>query len=207
MDEQEVESMDEEGTAKPGRKKILLLGGAVIALLLLLGGGWLFYTKLGAIKDSSEAEQAHREATEAEKKLRLSGPLKGVPAGIEGPEPPPVTLAKDGVSVDQLAIFILESGERRVQGRVYNHGSQPLIAARVQIEFLGNAGEVLTARPVNPLVISGGIFGDQSEILPSGSGRSFLVTTDELPANWNGKLSAKIMGAQFGRPVTEEARP
>ncbi|MBF0263139.1 MAG: hypothetical protein HQL97_15020 [Magnetococcales bacterium] len=206
MEEQEVEMVDEEGAAKPGKKKILLLGGAVIILLVLLGGGWLFYTKLGAIKDSTEAEQAHREATESEKKLRLAGPLKGVPAGIEGPEPPSLTLARDGVSVDQLAIFILESGERRVQGRVYNHGNQPLIAARVQIEFLGNAGEVLTARPINPLVVSGGIFGDQSESLSAGAGRNFLVTTDELPANWNGKLSAKVIGAQFGRPLAEENR-
>ncbi|MEO5344926.1 MAG: hypothetical protein H7834_00940 [Magnetococcus sp. YQC-9] len=202
MEEQEVEMIDEEAP-KPGKKKLLLLGGGAIALVLLLGGGWLFYNKLGAIKGSSEAEQAHREATEAEKKFRL--PLK-VPAGIEGPEPPPVTLARDGVSVDQLALFILESGERRVQGRVFNHGKLPLISARVNIEFLGNAGEVLTARPVNPLVVSGGIFGDQSELLAAGAGRNFLITTDDLPANWNGKLSAKVMGAQFGHPVVEEAQ-
>ncbi|MBF0340392.1 MAG: hypothetical protein HQL95_05440 [Magnetococcales bacterium] len=203
----EEEEIPQDEEPKSGKKKILLLGALVIGLVLIVGGGWLVYTKVGAIKGSSEAEQAHREATEAEKRLRLSGPLKGIPDGFEGPEaPPPITISRQGVSVDQLLIIVLESGERRVQGRLFNHGGQQLSTARVNIEFLSASGQVVLIRPVNPLVVSGGIFGDQSEPLPPGTARRFLVATDDTPASWNGKVEAKVMEARFGVALVEEAR-
>ncbi|MBF0189636.1 MAG: hypothetical protein HQL99_00630 [Magnetococcales bacterium] len=206
--------MDEDGIpehdgSRPGKSRRFLLGGLVIALVLLVGGGWLISTKLGLLKGASEAEQVHREATLEEKSARQPGPLQGLPSGIEGPErPPSLSITVQGMSVDQLSVLVLESGERRVQGRVYNQGRQPLTAARVDIQFLSSGGEVMLSRPVNPLVVSGGIFGDQSEPLATGSGRYFLVSTDDIPPGWSGKLDARIREVQFGGQIpVEVAQP
>ncbi|MBF0270555.1 MAG: hypothetical protein HQL98_00575 [Magnetococcales bacterium] len=204
MDEDEIS--EQEGS-KPGKNKRLLLGALVIGAVLIAGGGWLVATKL--LKGMSGAEQAHHEVAPGEKTVRQTGPLTGLPSGIEGPEPPPsLSLSVQGVSVDQLTVLVMESGERRVQGRVYNQGRQPLMAARVDIQFLNANGEVLLSRPINPMVVSGGVFGDQSEPLPAGTGRTFLVSTDDIPTSWSGKLAARVREIQFGgQLLVEVAQP
>ncbi|MBF0614379.1 MAG: hypothetical protein HQL92_04420 [Magnetococcales bacterium] len=199
MDEQEIPAEE----ARPGKNKLILLGALVVGVIVLAGGGWVVYQKFMGTKSAIEAEITPKEA---EKPVRFSGPLVGVPSGIEGEEPPAATLARDGVSVDQLSVVVMESGERNIQARLFNQGRHPLSAARVDMEFLNSKGDVVLVRPVNPLVVTGGLFGDQSEPLATGSARRFMVATDDTPASWSGKLAARIRDLQFGQPWSGEAR-
>ncbi|MEO5330920.1 MAG: methane monooxygenase/ammonia monooxygenase subunit B [Magnetococcus sp. YQC-5] len=160
------------------------------------------------MSSDSEVEKAHREPADHEKKARDKklaagkftdgGSLSEAKEGEADLYSRPVLSGRDEVSVDQLAMVDMDTGEKRIKARLINHGHQKLTAAQVNIEFLNSSGQVVLSRAVNPLVVSGGIFGDQSEALAPGSSRPFYVLADDAPAGWSGKLGAKVMGFWFG---------
>ncbi len=106
------------------------------------------------------------------------------------------------VSVDKLLMVVLPDGTRGVDARLFNQSQKKLIKAQVDIRFLRSSGAVLLTRSVNPLVVSGGLFGDQSEPLKAGESRQFTIMADDVPSGWTGHMDAKVSALGFA-PVSE----
>ncbi|MBF0293653.1 MAG: hypothetical protein HQL96_00570 [Magnetococcales bacterium] len=207
MDEEE--STQEE---KPkSRNKLLLVAAILVGVVLLAGGGWLIGRKMGFLSGGHEAEQVHREPSEVEKRAAEARKIPTVHPFKEPPRPEREERKEDfvqsapmrgpdqaEVSLDQVTVVVAESGERRVRARLFNHGPRKLTGAEVRVQFLNAEGQVILSRSVNPLVVSGGLFGDRSEALPAGSGRQFHVLADDTPVGWTGKVEVKVMGLRFG---------
>ncbi|MBF0178873.1 MAG: hypothetical protein HQM03_02475 [Magnetococcales bacterium] len=206
----EEEESTQEEQPKP-RNKLLLVAAILVGVVLLAGGGWLIGRKMGFLAGGNEAEQVHREPSEVEKRAAEARKIPTVHPFKESPRPEqeerkadPVQIApvrgpdQAEVSLDQVTVVVAENGERRVRGRLFNHGPRKLTGAEVRIQFLDTNGQVIFSRSVNPLVVSGGLFGDLSEALPVGSGRQFYVLADDTPVGWSGRVDAKLMGLRFG---------
>ena len=76
---------------------------------------------------------------------------------------------------------------------VSNKGANPMIEARVDMLFMDGTGQVLARRSVNPLVVSGGLFGDKIRPLQPGESREFEVDTSQLPAGWGSQIHAELV--------------
>ncbi|MBF0156180.1 MAG: hypothetical protein HQL57_03215 [Magnetococcales bacterium] len=47
-------------------------------------------------------------------------------------------------------------------------------------------------RKVNPLVVSGGFFGDRTQPLPAGRSRELSVDVDGAPGGWQGEVAVEL---------------
>lgn len=74
-----------------------------------------------------------------------------------------------------------------------NTGSNYLDDARVDISFLDAEGNVLLRRSINPLVVSGGLFGDKIKPLFPGETRKIMVDASQVPSGWIDKLRAEVV--------------
>ncbi|MBF0455446.1 MAG: hypothetical protein HQL72_11600 [Magnetococcales bacterium] len=101
------------------------------------------------------------------------------------------------VVVDQITVQTGEANEKRVQARVHNLSGRFLADLRVDMLFLDNQGRILLARGVNPLVVSGGLFGDKIRTLKPGSSRLFSLDATDIPTGWTGSVSAQVTGYWF----------
>ncbi len=73
------------------------------------------------------------------------------------------------------------------------------LASWVDVLFLDANDRVLTRRPINPLVVSGGLFGDKSVPLEVGKTRFFRVETDGVPGIWSGRVDVEVIDSEFAR--------
>lgn len=101
------------------------------------------------------------------------------------------------VVVDRLQIATNDSGSQIAQGRVVNHGRQSLSRVIALMNFTQPDGKVVISRRINPLVVSGGIFGDRSQTLQPGDSREFQVDASDLPASWKGLVVVKVQSYHF----------
>ncbi|MBF0108067.1 MAG: hypothetical protein HQL76_02670 [Magnetococcales bacterium] len=99
----------------------------------------------------------------------------------------------DGVVViDRLRVGVDLFGNRVIRGRVANQGHQSLAHVEVTVEFTEPGGTILQSRRVNPLVISGGLFGDRVQTLKPGGSRIFQVDATDLPTSWSGSVATRV---------------
>lgn len=201
---EEAADITPEELAKP-KKKVILLAALILGVVLLGGGGWLVYQKMTAI--TAVPEQVHRKPTAAEIVASAEKKLAEMDKQAALRDPGSLPVAPLGeVSVDQLATVISESGERRITARLSNRAQKKLIFAQVDIRFLSASKQVLLTRAVNPLVVAGGLFGDQVEPLEAGTSRLFTVFADDAPASWAGDVDAVVIDFRFGSGVGEVVR-
>ena len=101
------------------------------------------------------------------------------------------------VVVDRVNVQKGENGEKLIQARVQNQGSRYLADSHVDIIFLDSRNRPVLVRGVNPLVISGGLFGDKIQTLAPGSSRIFMVDATDVPDKWSGSVSAEVGSYHF----------
>lgn len=100
------------------------------------------------------------------------------------------------VVVDDMKIDSKAMGGPNIQAKIHNYGTQPLENARVDILFLNGSGKVLLRRAINPLVISGGLFGDKIKPLYPGEDRAFHAAISH-PPGWMGRLGVEVISYRF----------
>lgn len=105
--------------------------------------------------------------------------------------------AKGVVILDQIRVDVDEHKNRVIQGRIANQGSRSLAHVEAKIDFTDAGGGVLQSRLVNPLVVLGGIFGDQVQTLSPGDKRRFQLDASDLPGSWTGSLTMEVQAYHF----------
>ncbi|HIJ83818.1 MAG: hypothetical protein HW380_1237 [Magnetococcales bacterium] len=101
------------------------------------------------------------------------------------------------VVVDRLRVGVDGFGNKIVRGRIANQGGKSLAQVLMFIDFTGSGGAAVQSRLVNPLVVSGGLFGDRVQSLKPGDSRSFQVDATDLPSSWSGAVVARIQSHHF----------
>lgn len=113
--------------------------------------------------------------------------------------------AAKGLSLDprdQLLILRLrterrEDGSRVVTGLLVNTSTLLLKRLEVRLEGVDARGGVVHDKKVDPLVVSGGVFGDVRRDLQPDRDHSFEIAVDDFPASWQGEVRATILDADF----------
>ncbi|MBF0446814.1 MAG: hypothetical protein HQL67_01290 [Magnetococcales bacterium] len=101
------------------------------------------------------------------------------------------------VLIDQVKVQEGDNRERLLQARIHNLGSQYLSDVTLNIRFLSRTGQSVLERAINPLVISGGLFGDKVQTLSPGTSRLFVIDGTEVPGEWSGEISAQVVHYRF----------
>ncbi|OSM01952.1 hypothetical protein [Magnetofaba australis] len=105
-----------------------------------------------------------------------------------------VTVETNGpVAVGNFRLGGSVLGHRRLQGDLVNWAEQTLESARVELDFLDRNGHILARRQLDPLVIAGGVFGDQVKPLEAGMSRVFGLDARDLPSAWKGAVRARVL--------------
>ena len=76
-------------------------------------------------------------------------------------------------------------------------GERPVIDIRVDILFMDGKDRILSRRAINPLVVSGGLFGDKTKPLFPGETRGFQADATQPPSGWINQLKAEVVYYQF----------
>ena len=103
------------------------------------------------------------------------------------------------VMVDQMQVQNGENSEKLIQARVQNRGGRFLADVRIEVLFFNSRGKPILSRGINPLVISGGLFGDKVQTLAPGSSRIFFVDATDIPPGWSEDVSAKVISYRFAK--------
>lgn len=142
--------------------------------------------------DTRQSAAAAAAAGEREKFIARTGErpapmLIPVPPKVESPplDGPPIVIANLRVTTNRL-------GEREVVGEVNNQSPLELIEAVVTLQFLSKSDKKVMERDINPLVISGGIFGDEAVVLGPGKTHTFVIPASDIPTTWSGKVKAEV---------------
>ncbi|MBF0131095.1 MAG: hypothetical protein HQL75_00705 [Magnetococcales bacterium] len=101
------------------------------------------------------------------------------------------------VVVDRLQVVTDDFGRRLARGRVVNYGRQSLSRVVALLDFTQPDGDVVISRWINPLVISGGLFGDRIQTLQPGDSRMFQVDASDLPTSWKGQVAVLVQSYHF----------
>ncbi|HAT48761.1 MAG: hypothetical protein HQL07_00910 [Nitrospirae bacterium] len=101
------------------------------------------------------------------------------------------------VVVDRLQVVTDDFGGRTARGRIVNYGRQSLSRVTALLDFTQPDGGVVISRKINPLVISGGLFGDRIQTLQPGDSRIFQVDASDLPASWKGQVAVLVQSYHF----------
>ena len=86
-----------------------------------------------------------------------------------------------------------------LMSHIDKEGTQPFVGARVDILFMDDKDNILLRRSVDPLVVSGGLFGDKKKPLSPGESREFIVDATHPPSGWTDKLKAEVIYYQYAR--------
>nr|CRH08145.1 Protein of unknown function [Candidatus Magnetococcus massalia] len=78
-----------------------------------------------------------------------------------------------------------------------NQGEKQLEAVVIQVTFQNKQGRLQLTRQVNPLVVGGGILGDQLRPLKVGQVRTFGFSLADLPITWRGKIRMQVQQPRF----------
>ncbi|MEO5376654.1 MAG: hypothetical protein H7832_02540 [Magnetococcus sp. DMHC-6] len=139
----------------------------------------------------------------------LPTPIKSPPSMVAQKEPDVVQKEPDVVQkepdvvqgplvvVDSVRIERKWDNQRWIEARILNRGGQTLKQAQVNFDFLGRGNEAVYQRKVNPLVVSGGLFGDEVAPLKPMEERIFLVSVDKIPASWEGRIEPRVVVSQI----------
>ncbi|MBF0097117.1 MAG: hypothetical protein HQM04_10875 [Magnetococcales bacterium] len=101
-------------------------------------------------------------------------------------------LLVDRIEVDKT---IPEQPFIRVQ--ISHHGNRVVDGARMDILFLDNKATLLARRAVNPLVVSGGLYGDKVKPIRPEEVREFIVDATQAPLGWLDQVSVELVYYQY----------
>jgi hypothetical protein len=169
-------------------------------IVMLTGHGELLVDKIPNLAPIPYPESAPKKELEAKKGAgdKRGEKLARLPNGEviytvgKPPEKGNEQKISGVVMVDQIQVQKGDNNEKVVQARILNQGSRFLIDVHLEILFLDTRGKPVLARGINPLVISGGLFGDKVQTLAPGSSRVFLVDATDVPTSWGGNVRAKV---------------
>ncbi|MBF0185123.1 MAG: hypothetical protein HQM06_12150 [Magnetococcales bacterium] len=99
--------------------------------------------------------------------------------------------------VDQIEIDKSLPEQPRIQVRISHHGNRVVDNARMDILFLDNKATLLARRAVNPLVVSGGLYGDKVKPMRPDEVRDFYVDATQAPLGWLDQVSVELIYYQF----------
>lgn len=85
----------------------------------------------------------------------------------------------------------------RVQVEIDYFGTRIVEDARLDLLFLDSKEKVLGRRAVNPLVVSGGLYGDKVSPLNPGEKRAFYIDASNTPAGWTSHVAAEMIYYRF----------
>lgn len=85
----------------------------------------------------------------------------------------------------------------RIHATLNNTSTRPVIDIRVDILFMDGKDRILSRRAINPLVVSGGLFGDKTKPLFPGETRGFQADATQPPSGWINQLKAEVVYYQF----------
>lgn len=85
----------------------------------------------------------------------------------------------------------------RVQVEIDHFGTRIVDDARLDLLFLDGHGRVLGRRAVNPLVVSGGLYGDKASPLNPGEKRELYIDASNAPEGWTSHVAAEIIYYRF----------
>ncbi|MBF0194988.1 MAG: hypothetical protein HQL71_10540 [Magnetococcales bacterium] len=101
------------------------------------------------------------------------------------------------VLVDNMKVQKGENNIQIIQARIINQSSKYLAEVHLDILFLNSRGKTMFKRGVNPLVISGGLFGDKIQTLAPGASRTFYVDATEVPRGWSQEVNYTLVNYSF----------
>ena len=84
-----------------------------------------------------------------------------------------------------------------IQARIHNQSSKYLADVNLDILFLNSRGKTMFKRAINPLVVSGGLFGDKIQTLAPGASRIFIVDATEVPQGWSQEVNYTMVNYSF----------
>ena len=84
-----------------------------------------------------------------------------------------------------------------IRALLSNNGTKYLDDARVDILFMDGKDKVLLRRSINPLVVSGGLFGDKTKPLFPGETREITLDASQTPPGWINQLKAEVIYYQL----------
>jgi hypothetical protein len=90
-----------------------------------------------------------------------------------------------------------DNNEQLIQARIHNQSSQYLADVHIDILFLNSRGKTMFKRAINPLVVSGGLFGDKIQTLAPGASRIFIVDATEVPQGWSQEVNYTMVNYSF----------
>ncbi|MBF0445872.1 MAG: hypothetical protein HQL68_09790 [Magnetococcales bacterium] len=90
-----------------------------------------------------------------------------------------------------------DNNEQVIQSRIHNQSSKYLANVNLDILFLNSQGKTMFKRAINPLVVSGGLFGDKIQTLAPGASRIFIVDATEVPQGWSQEVNYAVVDYSF----------
>ncbi|WP_130471355.1 hypothetical protein [Candidatus Magnetaquicoccus inordinatus] len=136
------------------------------------------------------SEQEKLSLIAAAVNARISGGTR-----IESGKSP--TFDRGLMTVDEVQIDKSLPDQPRIQVRISHHGNRVVDHARMDILFLDNKATLLARRAVNPLVVSGGLYGDKIKPLRPDEVREFYVDATQAPLGWLDQVAVELIYYQF----------
>ena len=109
-------------------------------------------------------------------------------------------LAIDNLRLDSGKKLVGDMSDTpQIRALMSNKGNKPFIDAKLDIIFMDGKDRIISRRSINPLVVSGGLFGDKVKLLQPGDSREFVADASNAPSGWIDRLETEVIYYQFLR--------
>ncbi|MGN7610474.1 hypothetical protein ACQZV8_00125 [Magnetococcales bacterium HHB-1] len=116
-----------------------------------------------------------------------------------------VEQSKRPIEVTDLTVRTNRDGKKVLSGNLVNRTKQTLASVIIDISFHDVHRHKVGQKKVDPLVISGGIFGDKRRFLSGGKIHPFTIVPNNIKPKWHdGYVRAQVTHARFAKPVPRE---
>nr|CRH05116.1 conserved protein of unknown function [Candidatus Magnetococcus massalia] len=150
-----------------------------------------------AVTGKKQSQQRSTSRAAAQPSQTAAQPKQVAAAQPEVKKPTGVQLGEVRVGRSKDHYPIAPHTERRALSDMTNHTSQNVVKAKVVMEFIDRKGQTIERRELNPLVVSGGVLGDQEQPIKPGETRQFAASINSLPNSWRGKVRTQLEGVQY----------
>lgn len=93
----------------------------------------------------------------------------------------------------------METDASFIRALMSNKAKKPFVDAKIDIIFVDGKERILLRRSINPLVVSGGLFGDKVKPLYPGESREFVVDASQPPSGWTNQIRTEVVYYQFSQ--------
>ena len=196
-------------------KRTLMIAGAALLAIILL---WVGYLLLFGSSQEDEETQIEGEwapsvipalppivfnpqtdwGAPAVKLSQLNAAYRAkVKAGIRIEKGKSPTFDNELILIKRVETDKSVAESPRIQVSIRYNGERVIDSARMDILFLDNRSTVLGRRAINPLVVSGSMFGDRIQPLQPSELRALTVDATQAPLGWVDQVAAEIIYYQF----------